>query len=277
MAYLGVALWFAYDQASQDHYDEFKIDIHNYGNPEFITADQIDMELGGLRDNIQNYLIDSINTQEIERRIQKLDNVESANCVALNNGTLRLDVVPLIPVARVFDLDRGSSYYINRAGKRMKTSRHYRMDTPVILGSFPDGVNATTAIPVIDYINENADMAALISAVRISHKGDIMLVPMLKGHIVNFGDSTDIANKFDRLRVFYREVMPMKGWTYYDTISVKWRGQVVAHRHDKQEVESAVEDVEEDYVDDLSTMSVEPTTESEPEAKENNSKPKGNK
>ena len=277
MAYLGVALWFAYDQASQDHYDEFKIDIHNYGNPEFITADQIDMELGGLRDNIQNYLIDSINTQEIERRIQKLDNVESANCVALNNGTLRLDVVPLIPVARVFDLDRGSSYYINRAGKRMKTSRHYRMDTPVILGSFPDGVNATTAIPVIDYINENADMAALISAVRISPKGDIMLVPMLKGHIVNFGDSTDIANKFDRLRVFYREVMPMKGWTYYDTISVKWRGQVVAHRHDKQEVESAVEDVEEDYVDDLSTMSVEPTTESEPEAKENNSKPKGNK
>lgn len=277
MAYLGVALWFAYDQASQDHYDEFKIDIHNYGNPEFITADQIDMELGGLRDNIQNYLIDSINTQEIERRIQKLDNVESANCVALNNGTLRLDVVPLIPVARVFDLDRGSSYYINRAGKRMRTSRHYRMDTPVILGSFPDGVNATTAIPVIDYINENADMAALISAVRISPKGDIMLVPMLKGHIVNFGDSTDIANKFDRLRVFYREVMPMKGWTYYDTISVKWRGQVVAHRHDKQEVESAVEDVEEDYVDDLSTMSVEPTTESEPEAKENNSKPKGNK
>ena len=277
MAYLGVALWFAYDQASQDHYDEFKIDIHNYGNPEFITADQIDMELGGLRDNIQNYLIDSINTQEIERRIQKLDNVESANCVALNNGTLRLDVVPLIPVARVFDLDRGSSYYINRAGKRMRTSRHYRMDTPVILGSFPDGVNATTAIPVIDYINENADMAALISAVRISPKGDIMLVPMLKGHIVNFGDSTDIANKFDRLRVFYREVMPMKGWTYYDTISVKWRGQVVAHRHDKQEVESAVEDVEEDYVDDLSTMSVEPTTEPEPEAKENNSKPKGNK
>ena len=280
MAYLVVAMWFAYDQASHDHYDEFRIDIHNYGNPECITADQIDRELGGLRENITKYLIDSINTQEIERRIQKLDNVESANCVSLNNGTLRLDVVPLIPVARVFDFDRGTSYYINRAGKQMKTSRHYRIDTPVILGSFPNGVSATMALPVLDYISENDDMAALISAVSISPKGDIMLVPMLKGHIVKFGATTDIANKFDRLRVFYRQVMPVKGWTHYDTISVKWRGQVVAHRHDKQEAASVIEDVVEDYVDDISTMSVDASAaeaEPAPEATEEKTKDKGHK
>ena len=28
--------------------------------------------------------------------------------------------------------------------------------------------------------------------------------------------------------------MPVKGWTYYDTISVKWQGQVVATRREKR-------------------------------------------
>ena len=27
--------------------------------------------------------------------------------------------------------------------------------------------------------------------------------------------------------------MPIKGWNYYDTISVKWRGQIVATRQEK--------------------------------------------
>ena len=36
---------------------------------------------------------------------------------------------------------------------------------------------------------------------------------------------------------FYREVLPVKGWNYYDTISVKWRGRVVATRREKKAVE----------------------------------------
>ena len=45
-----------------------------------------------------------------------------------------------------------------------------------------------------------------------------------------------IENKFNRIKTFYKEVMPVKGWNYYDTISVKWRGQVVTTRRDKQKV-----------------------------------------
>ena len=42
-----------------------------------------------------------------------------------------------------------------------------------------------------------------------------------------------IENKFARLKTMYKDVLPVKGWTYYDTISVKWRGQVVATRFKK--------------------------------------------
>jgi len=45
--------------------------------------------------------------------------------------------------------------------------------------------------------------------------------------------------------MFYRQVMPYKGLEEYDTISVKFRGQVVATRRDKTRLNHAEEYEEE--------------------------------
>ena len=63
---------------------------------------------------------------------------------------------------------------------------------------------------------------------------DIILVPVIRGHVVNFGDTSMVDDKFLRLRTFYRKVLPTVGWQHYDTIAVKWRGQVVATRRHKR-------------------------------------------
>ena len=36
-----------------------------------------------------------------------------------------------------------------------------------------------------------------------------------------------------RLKCFYSAIMKKKGWEYYDTISLKWDGQVVATKRKK--------------------------------------------
>ena len=67
----------------------------------------------------------------------------------------------------------------------------------------------------------------------------------------------DIENKFEKLKLFYREVMPAKGWETYDTISVKWSHQVVATRRKKAVKEVMTYDPEDDEViPDLETMGV---------------------
>ena len=84
-------------------------------------------------------------------------------------------------------------------------------------------------------------------------------MPVIRGHVVNLGDTSLIANKFDRLKVFYREVMPVKGWNFYDTVSVKWRGQIVASRREKKLGDIALDtrESEFDFIDDVETMSPE--------------------
>ncbi len=42
-----------------------------------------------------------------------------------------------------------------------------------------------------------------------------------------------IKDKIHRLMRIYQDVLKVKGWNYYDTLSVKWRGQVVATRRMK--------------------------------------------
>lgn len=56
--------------------------------------------------------------------------------------------------------------------------------------------------------------------------------------------------------------MPVKGWNYYDTVSVKWNGRVVATRRTKRlpqsvlnmYIDSLAADDARDYVDESVTM-----------------------
>lgn len=254
LGYLVAALIYTSQLAAADNYKSLEINIKDVESAGFVHEKDIDYELGGLSRRIARLPKDSVNTQAIEQRILQMDKIEDANCVVLNNGVVRLDVTPLEPVARVFDTYNDTNYYVNRAGKRMSASTRYRVDVPVVIGRFHDKCSPMVALPVIEYANQHPEWQTYASCYHVNDRGDIVIVPIVKGHVVNFGDSADIASKFQRLSVFYREVMPVKGWEYYDTISVKWRGQIVARQHVHRKAESIQIDDLEEYIDDPETM-----------------------
>lgn len=253
VAYLIFALSYTSKVAASDTCNGLLINVVDSAKRGFVTTDDIDIELGGLSENILNISHDSIDTYKLEQQIMSRDNIERANCMILNDGSLRIDVVPLIPVARVFEKN-GSNYYINRAGKRMKASTRYRMDVPIILGNFSDSLSPTKAYPLIDFLTDNQHFGNMTSAIEIMPNGDLILIPTIKGHVVNMGDTRDLKNKFDRLKVFYKKIMPVKGWEYYDTITVKWRGQIVAKRRHQKSAGPQILEEEHLDIDDEGTM-----------------------
>lgn len=195
---------------------------------------------------------------DIESTLNAVDNIESARCTRRSDDRIWIEVTPMVPVARVFEPDGGASYYINRQGKRLTASLKYRCDVPVIVGHLDGRHSAARLMPLIDYLDADPARAALVTAIELQSNGDVLLIPPIRGHKVNFGDpDTDIANKFDRLVTMYRDVMPVKGWDYYSTLSVKYRGQVVATRRKPRERDPLfVLDPEGDASDneDISTM-----------------------
>ena len=108
------------------------------------------------------------------------------------------------------------------------------MDVPVVKGNFNEEFTARQVLPVVRFIEKDPIMSQLVGMIYAPDGDNIMLVPRIHGHMINFGDTTRLPEKRDALLALYRKVMPYKGWETYDTISVKFRGQVVATRRDKR-------------------------------------------
>ncbi len=210
------------------------------GSRNFVTEDEILRLLKEWNLDDTNKPAAAINIQKIEDNLSTVVNIESAVVERMPDNTIRLTIVPMIPVARVFDF-HGDSYYINRAGKRLTANARYHIDVPVISGNFDSIHPAANLVELINYINNDPDWNAITNQLMVDPKsGDVILIPLIRGHVVNLGDTRDIPNKLARVMAMYRKVMPVKGWEYYDTISVKWAGQIVASRRIKSIPEPAI-------------------------------------
>lgn len=252
--YIGFALPATASMAREDRFTGCQIVVTDSAKTGFVTRADVSAECGGILDWITSRRLSDIDINKLELQLRRCDKIEHVNVALLNNAELRIDVVPMTPVARVFD--GRSSYYINAGGKRISADPRYHVDVPVVVGHFSERYPAQRLLPLLDYIAARTDLDALVSTVRQEAGGDIIIVPAIRGHVINFGDTSMVEDKFRRLTAFYHHVAPVRGWETYDTVAVKWRGQVVATRRDKALGEShlAARLEEFDDIDDHETM-----------------------
>lgn len=207
----------------------------------FLTPEAVRNELGTLLDGYSKKNINNINLDSLEQRLSRINNFEHVECAVTSQGKLLIRVVPMIPEIRVFSSN--GSYYVNRDGKRLDAHAEYFADLPVVYGDFSPKMPAKGVLPVTRFIASDSVLKNLVAMVDYKNPQNIYIIPRIHGHIVNIGDTTRLREKFDNLLLMYRKVMPHKGWNMYDTISVKYAGQIVATRRDKtQAVHSLVTD-----------------------------------
>ncbi|MDE5683255.1 MAG: hypothetical protein K2I39_03485 [Muribaculaceae bacterium] len=199
---------------------------------DFIEKADIVHESGLDPDSLKSVLRSGFDLYGLEKRLAASDKIQDANASILSDGTVLIEVTPMEPVARVFEYGQ-PSYYINAGGKRISAELRYHLDVPVLVGRFDSIHPASRLLPLLDYIANHPEASALVATVTQEADGNIILIPNIVGHVINFGDTTMVTDKFQRLRTFYRHVAPVKGWNAYDTVAVRWRGQVVATRRNK--------------------------------------------
>lgn len=254
VGYLCFALNATAKMEREDVFAGCRISVADPDGSGFVTQLDISRECDDIMQWIKDTKRNDVDLNALETRLRASDKVESVNVAILNNGVLAIDVVPMAPVARVFDRD--SSYYINAQGKRISAEPRYHVDVPVVCGTFSDSLPAARLLPLLDYIAGHSELDALVSTVKQQRDGDVIIVPVIRGHVINFGDTSMLEDKFARLNEFYRQVMPLRGWETYDTLSVKFRGQLVATRRDKSLSQTILPSNIEEFedIDDAATI-----------------------
>lgn len=236
------------------------IDLRIVGNslPDSVLHQGVNSQLAKYKHKLKGERLESIDLQKLEDYLSNFSNFESVECSVNPDSRLRITIVPIKAEVRVFT-DKGPSFYLNRYGKRIEADAEFFVDVPVLI--VPDKYSSSmqSAMSVIRYIASDPDLGPLIAAYKLDGPNDIILIPRLHGHVVNFGDSTRLAQKKAALLTAYRKVLPAKGWNTYDTISVKFKDQIVATRRNKSiashgPAEEEGEDLEEATLPDVANI-----------------------
>ena len=232
MTYAAVATIWAGGEARQYGCKGIEVCITNATSADTITRQGVLDELSRYPRKITGTPLERLDTRHIEHYLSGFSNFEDVECSVTTDGVLNVRIVPMVPAIRVFEPDR--SYYINKDGKVIESKASFFVDVPVVAGKFNESFTPRHLLPVTRFISQDPVLSKLVGMVEAKDPKNIILVPRIQGHVINFGDTTRLEEKRDALLSLYRKVMPYKGWEAYDTISVKFRGQVVATRRDKK-------------------------------------------
>jgi len=226
----GVTIW-ANGEAMLHTCKGFEVSIKSATSADSVTERGVYEELLRYPKKITGVPLEKLNTLEIKRYLSRLSNFEDVECTLTTDNKLKVTIVPMIPEIRVFD--GPDSYYINKDGKRIESKASFFVNVPVVKGKFTKSFPPRHILPVTRFVQNDPVLRQLVGMTDVRDADNIILVPRIHGHVINFGDTSRLEEKRKALITFYRKVMPYKGWEEYDTISVKFRGQIVASRRDK--------------------------------------------
>jgi cell division protein FtsQ len=183
------------------------------------------------------------NLKSLENDLQKNVWVKNAKLFFDNNAVLQVVVDEREPVARIFT-QAGNTFYIDSALNMLPLSDKYSARLPVFTG-FPAEQKVLTKadssllkeiFTISNALQQNAFWMAMVEQVDITAQRLFEMVPKIGDNNIVIGDASGIADKLQRLMLFYKQVILKTGWQKYSTISVQYAGQVVAKKRGAEDI-----------------------------------------
>ena len=216
---------------------EIKISgIENSNGPKFVDEDEI---LNTIKTSINGTpigkTIGSFDLKKIESELEKSKWVKNAELFFDNKDILNVNLQEREPVARVFTV-AGTSFYIDDELKMLPLSDKVPAKLPVFTNFPSDNIVLSVADSSLLMDIKNISLAiqkdsfrmAMIDQVDITAQRNFEMIPKIGNQLIVFGSAADIEEKFNRLQLFYKNIIVKTGWAKYSVINVQYKNQVVA-------------------------------------------------
>lgn len=186
------------------------------------------------KESIKGKSTSKFDLQKMEARIEAHRWVNDAELFFDNNQVLKVNIHERIPVARVLSVG-GNSFYIDSSCQRLPLSDKLSARVPVFTGFPGDKTRLKAADRLLlreirilgEYILSDPFWMAQISQVDITKDRNFEMVPTIGNHIIEFGDGSNHQQKFDRLYLFYKQILSKTGMEKYARINVQYARQII--------------------------------------------------
>lgn len=212
------------------------VEIGNLTENHFLDEADVMKLLETSGEPIKGIGIDRINLKDIEKKLKYDKHILDAELFCDLKGTLLVNVELRRPIARIVQNDAPDAY-IAEDGVIMPVSEKYTSRVLIISGyvkPFLESEDLTKTeegkqlLALIKYINADRFWKAQVAQMDIDRTGRINIFPQVTGQRVEFGKPENIEVKLRKLMIFYKEILPARGWTRYERVNLEYEGQVIA-------------------------------------------------
>jgi cell division protein FtsQ len=215
---------------------EVVVEIDNILENHFLDEADIMQLVEGSGEPIKGVGINKIKLKEIEKKLKYDKHILDAELFGDLKGNLIVKVELRRPIARMVQQDAPDAY-IAEDGVIMPVSEKFTSRVLLLSGAVKNLLESEDLnkseegkqlLQMIEYINADPFWKAQVAQLDIARNGKINLYPQVTGQLVQFGKPENYEEKFKKLKVFYKEVLPTRGWTRYERVNLEYEGQVIA-------------------------------------------------
>ncbi|MBK9109008.1 MAG: hypothetical protein IPM92_11750 [Saprospiraceae bacterium] len=189
--------------------------------------------------DIRKIGIYALKLDQLEKYLLNQALVRKADLYIDPQNKLHIQLEQRQPVVRVVDV-KGGQYYLDEMGYKIPVSSRYGSRVPVATGLwYPvsgDRLDAKgemfygSLLKLVTAIQADSFAHALIEQIDLDVNGDFTLIPKIGGEKILLGGADEVEDKLNRLKLFYQENMGRQGWNVYETINLKFKGQIVGKK-----------------------------------------------
>lgn len=213
------------------------VELDNLHGNHFLDEADVMKLVEGSGQKIKGVGIDRIDLKTIEKKIKYDKHILDAELFGDLKGNLIVNVELRRPIARIVQSDAPDAY-VAEDGVVMPVSEKYTSRVILISGPFvkkfledEDLTKSEEGVQLkqmIEFINEDDFWKAQIAQLDINSNGKITIYPQVTGQRVEFGRAENFEAKFKKLMIFYKEILPQRGWTRYERVNLEYEGQIIA-------------------------------------------------
>ncbi len=250
--FIGVAFIFFYGNkgVNNDIVKRPNVRIKLDGEDAFLTEKELIYRLRNERLLYSDQRYSELRIEKIENFIRSMPEVSNVQVFKTikNNWSIVLELIR--PIARIYN-KKGETFYLDSDGNKMKRSNIHTARVLIFSGEIDDCFHDESVSTIINndslksirdldeiyyisnYVCEDPLLRSLIGQVYLDNNDEFIMTPVLGDQKIVFGkvDSKhQIRDRFQRLKVFYKQAIPFEGWNKYSEISLRYEGQIVCKK-----------------------------------------------
>lgn len=166
-----------------------------------------------------------LNLSEMEKELERMQMIKKCEIYVTPSGVLHVEVVQREPIMHVFG--SAGSYYMDSEQYRISAQKDMNANVLVVNGHVNSKVDMDDLINLCLYIRDDAFWHSQIEQIYVTEKHEYVLVPRVGDHIIEFGTTDRMKEKFEDLFAIYKKGWQPHEWNLYRKVNLKYKGQVI--------------------------------------------------